>query len=250
MAKKDEPGSVGSGWHQVNTTTAPLKDWRRNFAQMNSLITTRLERLKSELPATSENDLWQGLAPQFDRQWQEQKDSLNNAEQALHIMENEHKPLGAIGRALEGERVRTARDNYNDALAGFVMLDESLRTQTQARETLDIMVDQVKERLHLIERMEKTNRELVALSRKLEPFLQKEAPTGEPPEIEMVDPEITQNDEHLLERAGHLAKSAEQVIKDILPQAPPDQTLSGLFKTLARRSMASLRRAKPLKTEI
>lgn len=250
MVNEDETGVIKDGWHRVDANIDSLRDWRRSFAHMNSLITTRLHMLKGELPATSENELWHNLAPQFDGHWKNHEVTLRRAERELHVMETEQKPLGAIGRALEGDRVQDALDSYNHALAGFVLLDESLRTKAEARETLDVMVTQIKDRLHLIERMEKTTRELLALNQKLEPFLSKDSGSGEIPDIQMVGPDECISNEHLLEKASHLTKTAEQAIKGLHPSSAPEPSLTSLFKTFARRSLASLRRSNPLKSEM
>lgn len=247
MTEREE-NNENQEWYTSTTSFDSLQTWRETVTKADSVIGSRIETLKDQLPASSEKALWEMLAPDMDVSWAQVQSELKTAERQLHVLQTDEKPLGAIGMALEGERVKTAENDYNNALAGFVLLDENLRQQQDVRETLDGLVVQVRERLHLIEQMEKTSKDLRAIHAQLDEFLSAPpAPSAELclPDIDMVFIAETATDETLIEQARTLARSGKDALGKLPePTKAPlaDPSLSSLFGTFARKSIASLKR--------
>lgn len=76
----------------------------------------------------SENQIWQLMARTASPSWAQAYAHLQRAQQHLNFLDNnDNKPLGAIGMALESEETCAAETNYLAAQSRFTMLDEKLR---------------------------------------------------------------------------------------------------------------------------
>lgn len=72
--------------------------------------------------------LWALFAAKTCPGWVVAQKALAAAEEALHhLQSDEHRPLGAIGAALDGPESSVAEDNHANALAAFALADERLR---------------------------------------------------------------------------------------------------------------------------
>ena len=226
-------------WYPSTASFNSLQEWKDTVTRIDMAIGNRIEALKGELPAASEKSVWEMLAPSVNVSWVGAHSELISAERQLHVLETDEKPLGSIGMALEGGRVRAAQDGYNNALAEFVLLDEDMRTKQEVRQTLDGLVGQVKKRLHLIEQMEKTSKELRDIHARLDDI-------QTIPDIALIQIADITSDETLIAQAKTLAKSSMSVLEKL---PAPEKTeivepsLSSLFGALAKKSLASLRRS-------
>ena len=245
----DSQNKKGSDeWYLSTALFDSVRDWKWQSAEIQVAIESRLGELKRELPAESETAVWEALAPSINVEWKEARTELERAAKKLNRLHSEDKPLGLIGQALEGERVNRAEEKYNMALATFTMLDESLRQKDDVRAQLDTAVHELRHRMHLIEEMEKTSQQLQKVNELLDDVLSaKPAELAEMPTLPEITPQPTAglSDESLLEQARHMAKSALDAVEtlpDTFRKSRNGPSLTSLFATFAKRSIASLRK--------
>lgn len=96
----------------------------------------------------TESQLWQIVAAHASENWREAKSRLEKAEAAVaDHFSHANRPLGAIGRALEGERTLKILRTQTAAQADFTIFDEALRND----DTIQSLFQEALARQRLIE---------------------------------------------------------------------------------------------------
>lgn len=107
-----------------------LPDDMQDWAQDNAPMISRLSAAIREKPDMSEKTLWGMIASEFSPEWSHAKSSLKSAEKQMRFVHApENMPLGLIGSALHSEETNNAQRDLAMALAGFTIIDETLRQQ-------------------------------------------------------------------------------------------------------------------------
>ena len=115
-----------------------LPDEMQDWAEANKPMISRLAGAIAQKPTISEGAIWDMIASEFSPEWMHAKSTLNSAEQQIKFVNlPENMPLGLIGKALHSEETNGAQRAHANALAGFVIIDETLRQEQVLQKLLD-----------------------------------------------------------------------------------------------------------------
>lgn len=107
-----------------------LPDDMQDWAQDNAPMISRLSAAIHQKPDMSEKAIWGMIASEVSPEWSHAKSSLKSAEKQMRFVHApENMPLGLIGSALHSEETNSAQRDLAMALAGFTIIDETLRQQ-------------------------------------------------------------------------------------------------------------------------
>ena len=115
-----------------------LPDEMQDWAEANKPMISRLASAIAQKPTISEGAIWDMIASEFSPEWMHAKSTLNSAEQQIKFINlPENMPLGLIGKALHSEETNGAHRAHAHALAGFTIIDETLRQEQVLQKLLD-----------------------------------------------------------------------------------------------------------------
>lgn len=124
-----------------------LPDDMQDWANSNQPIISRLSEALKEKPDLSEKAVWKLIASEYSPEWSHAKSSLRSAEKQVRFVNApENMPLGLIGSALHSDETNSAQRDLELALAGFTIIDETLRQQ----EELTMLLRVVRQHQHVI----------------------------------------------------------------------------------------------------
>lgn len=114
-----------------------LPDDMQDWAEANQPMISRLASAIAQKPTLTEGAIWDMIASELSPEWMHAKSTLNSAEQhAKYVMLPENMPLGLIGKALHSEETNNASRAHANALAGFTIVDETLRQEEYLQKLL------------------------------------------------------------------------------------------------------------------
>lgn len=98
------------------------------------------DALKAADTPLTEKQLWNLVARLFSPLWAEKDAALRQSELARNIeYQPDHRPLGAIGSALDSDRTNEVEERHISALAEFTVVDEMLRGNKHLQELLQTL---------------------------------------------------------------------------------------------------------------
>lgn len=113
------------------------------WAAEHRLLIAHLEKaLREETDTLTESRLWETIAGHVSPEWVEARGRLSTAEEKLALDKSPSRiPLGLIGSALDGGDLSESEERQQIALAGFTVVDESLRAQSELQMLLKASTD-------------------------------------------------------------------------------------------------------------
>jgi hypothetical protein len=136
---------LNSGVISMGTAAVPQScEWLESSLSIPEEIRKHISRITRQLHNTdeplTENHLWESIAANASPAWVCTREDLLKADANLrHIQSDEQVSLGLIGDALDGEDTVRIKDAYSEALAAFVLTDETLRCDTELQRQLNVL---------------------------------------------------------------------------------------------------------------
>lgn len=201
------------------------------YIQLQSEVEDRLKNLLQTNTKTSEVDIWYEMAADYSDDWRRAKEQLDTAQQHLkELMSPEKTPLGLIGMALEAPSLNAAEEHYNEALASFVAIDETLRLDESLSQTYNTRAQKWQQSRQRIDELQSLNKHLKKLNTKLGHILEQPAPAPKTDISGMALPEFT-------EHTRAAIQTAQEQLKTITPpRSRPTSLLTRAFNAFKNRN--------------
>ena len=204
MTKKQKDKEIDSSKTEGDSTLS-------YYIQLQDEVEDRLKNLLQTNTKTSEVDIWHEMAADYSDDWRQAKEQLDTAQQKLkELMSPEKTPLGLIGMALEAPSLNAAEEDYNEALASFVAIDETLRSDDSLSQTYNTRAQKWQQSRQRIDELQSLNKHLKKLNTKLGHILEQPAPSQKADLSDMDLPEFT-------EHTRAAIQTAQEKLKTITP---------------------------------
>lgn len=178
------------------------------YIQLQSEVEDRLKSLLQTNIKTSEVDIWHEMAADYSDDWRQAKEQLDTAQQHLkELMSPEKTPLGLIGMALEAPSLNAAEEHYNQALASFVAIDETLRSDDSLSQTYNTRAQKWQQSRQRIDELQSLNKHLKKLNTKLGYILEQPTPSPKTDLSGMDLPEFTEHTRAAIQTAQEKLKT-------------------------------------------
>ena len=135
-----------------------LPDELQIWLHMNEDMVARVRSARAVTYDTmTEKELWYLVAGTFDDTWRAAHKELQAAEaETNELYSTTNTPLGAIGRALEGEKIMAASNRLDMAVAHFTHVNEGLQQREDLKCLLEVLIVQKR----MLEQSEKRTKDL------------------------------------------------------------------------------------------
>jgi hypothetical protein len=132
FAASAPPRVEASTW--LHLLPSDVQNW---ISSHHNLATNLSDSLSLRQGTLTENAAWDLIAGHYSPEWTSANATLKAAKrQHDHLHAPENKPLGRIGAALHSDETNEAERAYHDALAGFTIINETLRQDDKLHRVL------------------------------------------------------------------------------------------------------------------